>query len=65
MPKRDGPITRQKERIASILQAMADNARERPRLEIQLSEANAALGLLTGKPERAEPELRLVRDGDV
>ena len=58
MTKRDGPITRQKVRVAAILQAMADNARERTRLEIQLAEANASLAMLTGKPiQKSEPTL--------
>lgn len=58
MPKLGGPVTRQKERITAILQAMSENERERSRLEIQLSEANAALAQMTGR-RKQEPVLEL------
>jgi cytochrome c-type biogenesis protein CcmH/NrfG len=63
MAKRDGPITRQKERIAFLRTRLAEIDRERARIVIQLDEAENALAMLTGKPAET-PRLPLEERAD-
>ena len=50
---RDGPITRQKQRVAHLRGEIAELDGKRSRLLVQLEEAEAALASLTGKKVEA------------